>query len=272
VSPLPAPRPSKHETLRSVRSERARTLAFLRTQTQEVFDAPALPGWRVREVVAHLITLDRAAVTGAMLRQILGHGTDRLERWNDRAVASWADRPPATLLDGLQRWGRRFHRQMRAIPEPMYRARIPTIWGRLPGAFAVWIRAYDEFIHRQDIRRALGLPDDDADATAIAEFLLSVQPFHAAAALSERGRTGRVAVTVIGEPLAVWIYDLGAGVCGPENGAEGADAHVSAAATPMIMAAAGRGGGFEAMESSGALTIEGDADLARSFLAEMHLV
>jgi hypothetical protein len=142
----------------------------------------------------------------------------------------------------------------------------------MPGAFAVWIRAYDEFIHRQDIRRALGLPDDDADATAIAEFLLSVQPFHGAAALSERGRTGRVALTVIGEPLPGWIYDLGARVGGPENGSEEADARVSAAATPMIMAAAGRGGGFEALESSGGLTIEGDADLARSFLAEVRLV
>jgi hypothetical protein len=135
----------------------------------------------------------------------------------------------------------------------------------------VWIRAYDEFVHRQDIRRALGLPDDEADA-AIADFVLSVQPFHAAHALSERGRAGRVALAVTGEPLPRWIYDLGARTSGPEDGTERADAWISVAATPLIMAAAGRGGGFGPLESSGRLTIEGDVDLARSFLDEVHLV
>jgi uncharacterized protein (TIGR03083 family) len=226
----------------------------------------------VREVVAHLITLDRAAVTGSMLRQILGQGTERLERWNDRAVRSWANRPPAILLDGLERWGRRFHRMMRMVPARLYRTRFPTIWGRLPGAYVVWIRAYDEFVHRQDIRRALGMPDDEAGAGAIADFVLSVQPFHAAAALSERGRTGRIALAVTGGSFPGWIYDLGGRAAGPEDGTEGADARITVAAATLIMAAAGRDGGFGPLESSGRLTIEGDVDLARSFLDEVHLV
>ena len=63
VSPLPAPR--RRSTRSSVRSatNARRTLTFLGAQPPEAFDAPAVPGWRVREVVAHLITLDRAAVT-----------------------------------------------------------------------------------------------------------------------------------------------------------------------------------------------------------------
>ncbi len=270
MSPLAAPAPSKHEILRSIRNERRRTIAFLGTQPPEAFDAPAVPGWRVREVVAHLITLDRASVTGAVVVQILGHGTDRIERWNDRAVRSWADRPVPELLAGLEAWGRRFERQMRLLPVQLYRVRIPTIWGKVPGAFAVWTRAYDEFVHRQDIRRALQLPDDDVDATGIAEMILAILPYDTMPELL--GRTGRVAITVIGEPLPEWLYDLGTGRAGPIDGDEPVDARVSVAATPLIMAAAGRAGGFDELESSGGLTISGDHELARAFLSKVRLV
>ena len=270
MSPLPAPQPSKHEILRSIRNERRRTIAFLGTQPPEAFDVPAVPGWRVREVVAHLITLDRATVTGALIVQILGHGTDRIERWNDRAVKSWADRPVPELLTGLETWGRRFERQMRMLPVQLYRMRLPTIWGKVPGAFGVWIRAYDEFVHRQDIRRALELPDDDVDATAVAEMILAILPYHTMPELP--GRTGRVAISVTGEPLPEWLYDLGTGRAGPIDGDEPVDARVSVAATPLIMATAGRAGGFDPLESSGTLTISGDEELARAFLAKVHLV
>ena len=265
-----APEPSKFEILRSIRNERRRTLTLLRDQPAEAFDAPATPGWRVRDVVAHLITLDRAAVTGSMVRLILWGGTDRIERWNDRVVARWSKRPVPTMLVALDSWGRRFERQMSLLPKALYRMRFPTIWGRMPGAFAVWIRAYDEFVHRQDIRRALGLGDDVSDATAIAEFLLSVVPYHTLPELAGRG--GTVALEVAGEPLPRWRYDAGSGgVSGPVNGDEPADVVIRVPATPFIMAAAGRED-FAQLESSGMLTIKGDSQLAGAFLSKLRLV
>ncbi len=272
MSPLPAPEPLKFEVLRSIRNERRRTIAFLREQPPEAFDAPATPGWRVRDVVAHLITLDRAAVAGAVLPLILGTGTERIERWNDRAVVGWADRPVPSLILGLDRWGRRYERQVGLVPRRMYRARFPTVWGRIPGAYAIWIRAYDEFVHRQDIRRALGLADDDVDATAIAEFLLGILPFHALPAIADADRRGSVGLALAGEPISEWVYDLASGKGGPIAPDDGVDARVRVdGTTSWIMTAATRGT-FDDLESSGILTIEGDTRLARSLLSAIRLV
>jgi uncharacterized protein (TIGR03083 family) len=271
MSPLPVPAPSRFEILRSTRNERRRTLRFLPGLAPEAFDAPATPGWRVREVVAHLITLDRAIATGAIMPLILGSGIERVERWNDRAVRSWADRPVPIMLQGLDRWGRRFDRMMSLTPVRLYRLRFPTVWGRMPGGYAVWIRAYDEFVHRQDIHRALGQEDERTDATKIAEFVLSVLPYNAMLDAARAGASGRVALSIEGEPLPEWIYDLGTGAAGPRDGAEGADVTIRVAATPLIMAASTRDS-FDQLESSGMLTIEGDGELGRAFLSKIRLV
>src|SRR5438067_4965176 len=98
----------KHDIVRLVRAERRATLALLSGLDPAAFDTPtALPGWRVREVVAHLITTDRAAVLGTILPAV-ARGTDRLEAWNERQVKRWSARPVPELLVGLDRWGRRF--------------------------------------------------------------------------------------------------------------------------------------------------------------------
>jgi uncharacterized protein (TIGR03083 family) len=271
VSPLAPPPPQRFEIVRSIRNERHRTLRFLQEQPPEAFDAPATPGWQVRDVVAHLITLDRAAVTGTMIPLALGSGVERIERWNDRAVRKFAEQPVPAMLLGLDRWGRRFARMMELLPRRLYRLTLPTAWGKVPGAFVVAIRAYDEFVHRQDIRRALGLDDDRVDATQIAEFLLSALPSNAMPGAAREAGTGAVAVNVAGEPLPEWVYDLGAGAFGPRASTDAVDATVTVPATPFVMAAAARDS-FEALESSGTLTISGDADLARTFLSNIHLV
>ncbi len=271
MSPLAVPQPQRFEILRSVRNERHRTLRFLQEQPPEAFDAPATPGWRVREVVAHLITLDRAAVTGPMIPLVLGTGLERLERWNDAAVRRWAEQPVPAMLLGLDRWGRRFARMMELLPRRLYRVTFPTVWGKVPLEYAVWIRAYDEFVHRQDIRRALGLEDDRVDATQVAEFLLWALPANAMPGAANAAGAGMVGVNVAGEPLPEWVYDLRTGAAGPRADADAVDATITVPATPFVMAAATRDS-FETLESSGVLTISGDADLARTFLSNIRLV
>ena len=59
---------AKGEIVRAVMAERRASLGLLRSLSPEQFDTPtALSGWRVREVVAHLITVDKATVIGANL-------------------------------------------------------------------------------------------------------------------------------------------------------------------------------------------------------------
>jgi len=270
MSPLPLPPPDKAAIVQAVAAERRRTLELLRGLPPAGFDPPtALPGWRVREVVAHLITTDRGSVTGGILPSALGKGTDKLEAWNERVVPAWAARPVPDLIAGLERWGRWFDRLIRTVPAPVWRANIATNWG--PGAgCAIWARAYDEWVHRQDIRRALGEPDERTDLSAPAGLLLRAIGFLTPRRL--RARTGQVAISLDGGALAEWRYDLSARSSGPVGPLDGEpDARIQAEGPAFVMASAGRDP-FGALRSSGSLTIEGDEALAEAFLSNVRLV
>jgi len=260
---------TKDAIVRAVKAERRRTLSLLLPLDPSRFDTPTdLPGWRVREVVAHLVTLDRATVLGANLHVVFGD-MSRIERWNERQVPSWANRPAADLLLGLDRWGRRLAGLYRAIPMALYRLRVPTYLGRAPLGVLLWSRAYDEWVHRQDIRRSLGLADDDVDVAPATEFVLTAIGVDTLGKL--RGRRGRIGVSLKDAPLAPWQFDLAGGSSGPEDASVPVDARISAPAPAFIMAAAGRGT-FDALLAEGTLSVEGDEALARDFLHVLRIV
>jgi uncharacterized protein (TIGR03083 family) len=71
---------------RLVREERADFAAFLATLPPEQWQAPTLcPRWRVRDVVAHVISYDDLDMRG--LRALAARGRFRLSRVNDAALA-----------------------------------------------------------------------------------------------------------------------------------------------------------------------------------------
>jgi uncharacterized protein (TIGR03083 family) len=257
----------KGDILRDIRTERARNIAFLRGLEPEQWETVALPGWRIREVAAHLVSLDRASLSGAVLPQAMA-STERVERWNDRQVGKFADRPIPEIVVALERWGRRFLRLARAVPAAAYRLRVPTMWGRGPGGLLIWSRVYDEWVHRQDMRRALGLPDEDADLAPPLAFM-----FQAAARLpAMRGGTGTVEVSVKAAPLASHVFDLAAGAVTISLPGREADVRIRAGGPAFIMATAGREPGFKDLQEQGELEIEGDRSIAERFLARLKVV
>ena len=259
---------NKRDIVRSTVAERARTLALLNPLPVERFDTPtALEGWRIREVVAHLITTDRGSVTGS-IAVVVFRSTDRLERWNDRQVKAWADRPVRELLLALDRWGRRFATYARAIPVPAYRLRLRTMYGRGPAGLLIWARPFDEWVHRQDIRRALDLPDEEVDLETVAEFVLTAISVNTLPQLE--GASGRVALSLTDVALPEWSYDLAARTGGPGS-AEGADARIMASAGPFVMASAHRES-FAELEARGADKLEENEDLARTFLSKVRII
>jgi uncharacterized protein (TIGR03083 family) len=273
---------NKDQIVRDIVFERSRTLKLVRGLQETNLDTPtALPGWRVREVVAHLISTDVAIVTGSILPQLLSRSTDRLERWNDGQVAKWADRPVQELILGLDRWGRRFAALTRAAPRPLFKLRLPSAWGTEPVGMMLWIRAYDEWVHRQDIRRALGMADEAVDLASIAEFLLMAMSYSVVPKVA--GMTGDVVVALRGVPLSEWRFDLAGGGSGPigshgpegtvQNGAkETPSAMITVPGAAFIMAAAGREPTFDALIASGDMAVQGDRDLARALLARTRVV
>ena len=258
---------TRGEIVQAVKSERRRTLALLRPLDAVRFDAPALPGWRIREVVAHLITLDKATVLGSEL-VVVFRPMHSIERWNDRQVPRWANRPVPDLLLGLERWGRRLARVFRAIPERLYRVPVPTFLGRAPLAMLIWSRVYDEWIHRQDIRRALGMSDEDVDVEPAVEFLLAAIGIDTIHRL--RGRPGVVVLSAKDASVPAWRFDLASGTGGPDDPSGPADVRISVPAPALIMAASGRDS-FDSLLAGGTVSVEGDEELTRSFLGAIQI-
>jgi len=118
------------------RDERAELAAFLATLPPEQWQAPTLcAGWRVRDVVAHVISYDNLGPGG--LLALAARGRFRLSQINAAALARYDTRSTQQLLsllaDHLQPTGQ-------------------------PAALGGRAGLVEALIHHQDIRRALGQP------------------------------------------------------------------------------------------------------------------
>lgn len=121
---------------RLARDERADLASFLATLPPRQWQTPTLcAGWRVRDVVAHIISYDGLDVRGLLARAV--QGRFRLSHVNAVALARYSTRSPEQLLallaDRLQPQG-------------------------LPAALGGRVALVEGVIHHQDIRRALGQP------------------------------------------------------------------------------------------------------------------
>ena len=121
---------------RLAREERADLAAFLATLSPQQWQAPTLcAGWRVRDVVAHVISYDDLD-TRRLLAYVI-QGRLRLGRVNAAALARYHARSPEQLLALLTD-----HPQPRGVPA--------ALGGR--------VGLTEALIHHQDIRRPLGQP------------------------------------------------------------------------------------------------------------------
>jgi uncharacterized protein (TIGR03083 family) len=118
------------------RAERADLLAFLADLTPQQWDTPSLcAGWRVRDVVAHMISYE--GLPRRELARRLARGRFRLAWINAVGLAEMRDLGPGELLALL---GQRL--------DP----------NGLTTGFGCRVALLDALIHQQDIRRPLGAP------------------------------------------------------------------------------------------------------------------
>jgi uncharacterized protein (TIGR03083 family) len=124
------------EVCHLAREERADFAAFLATLPRQQWQAPTLcEGWRVREVVAHVISYDDLGLRGLFGYVVQGRFWPA--RVNAVALARYDKRSPEQLLALLAD-----HLQPRGLPA--------ALGGR--------VALTEALIHHQDIRRALGQP------------------------------------------------------------------------------------------------------------------
>lgn len=118
------------------RDERTDFAAFLATLSPQQWEAPSLcEGWRVRDVVAHVVSYDE--LDGQALFRRMAKGRFLPNRANAIGLAEYNTRGPDELLGLLKD-----HVQPHG----------------LPAAFGGMIALVDGLIHHQDIRRALAMP------------------------------------------------------------------------------------------------------------------
>ena len=263
--------------LEAMRAQRERTRALLTELSPDDWDLPCLPGWAVRDVVAHLVASDQASVTGAIVRPLFGT-SDRsvIERWNDRAVLRWRERPPEELIEARMRWGARAERFGRLVPGALSRMPVGTPYGRQSLAFLLYLRVWDEWVHEQDIHWALGAPRDDVPAPpplyiaqAVADMTLAVLPRKR---LPEVGRSvGVVRLVVDPSPPdgavtarpVVWGVDFARRQYGARVTAKpDAEIRVHAAALALLLASRVDWRRLDATW----LTVEGDREAAAALL------
>lgn len=121
---------------RLARAERADLAAFLATLPPDQWQAPSLcTGWRVRDVVAHVICYDELDARAVLARAV--QARFRPSRVNAAVLAGYDTRTPEQLLALLTA-----HLQPRGL-EALLGGRVALVEG---------------VIHHQDIRRALGMP------------------------------------------------------------------------------------------------------------------
>jgi uncharacterized protein (TIGR03083 family) len=124
------------DTRRLARDERADLAAFLITLSPEQWQAPTLCArWRVRDVVAHVISYDDLDMRTLLADVARGRFWSR--RINALAMAPYRTRSPEQLLAVLTA-----HLQPRGLPA--------ALGGR--------VALTEGLIHHQDIRRALAAP------------------------------------------------------------------------------------------------------------------
>jgi uncharacterized protein (TIGR03083 family) len=120
------------------RAEREEFADLLDELSADQWESPTLcERWRVRDVVAHVISYEDLSWAGVVQRFLRGGLI--VDRINELGVIDFAERPPDQLREVFRR-----HLQPRG----------------LTAGFGGMIALTDGMIHQQDIRRPLGMPRD----------------------------------------------------------------------------------------------------------------
>jgi uncharacterized protein (TIGR03083 family) len=128
-----------------------------------------LPGWRVQDVVAHLIGTEsmllgdpapEVDVTGA------GHVRNDIGRFNEAWVVSMADLEPAEVLAAFRAGVARRREALAAMDDTAWSAEGFTPAGADTYGRFMRIRVFDTWLHEQDVRDAVGRPGGEAGPAA----------------------------------------------------------------------------------------------------------
>ena len=129
-----------------------------------------VPQRRVRDIVAHLITVDETALRGGTLRTWAG--IRRLESdggWDPARIADLANRPVTELVTMLARRGELFAKVAAAAPSAVGHIPVRGPYGRQPMLQIVARRVLHEWLHERDIAGSGGPQGHRLPSVEVAE-------------------------------------------------------------------------------------------------------
>ena len=138
--------------------------ALLDSLPAEAWSTPTdLPGWDVRDNVAHLIGIEatllgEAAPVAAPELAEREHVHNDLGAMNEAWVESFRSVPPAEVLSRFRDVTSRRAEALRAMTDEEFLAPSWTPVGEADYARFMQIRTFDSWFHEQDIREAVGRP------------------------------------------------------------------------------------------------------------------
>lgn len=138
---------------------------------EEAWSRPALPGWDVHDVLAHLIGTERT-LAGAEHPDIPAEGhigehvRNDIGRVNEAWIVALRDRPHADLLADFHAVTAERLASLRAMSADDFNAPSWTPAGHATYARFMQIRIFDCWMHEQDIRNAVGTPGNESGPIA----------------------------------------------------------------------------------------------------------
>ena len=279
----------KETLIAAVYAQREATLRRVATLPDAAWDLPcptppAPPGVvrletsvrRVRDLVAHLITVDEMVLRGGAvrswmnLRRLGSSGT-----WDPRRIQPLSEKTVTELVTLLARRGERFARMAAAAPAAVGHLPLRGPFGREPLLHVVARRVVHEWLHERDLAAAQGVAPRDPEpvvAEVIAQAVLCGLPALALPQL--RHDRGVVCLRIDldpagagGAPPQIWSVDFARRQYGPRVTAT-PDATVTMSAATLGLLATHR---VTLSDPELGIRVEGARDLADALLAAITM-
>jgi uncharacterized protein (TIGR03083 family) len=233
-----------------------------------------LPGWSVQDLVSHMSSIEAMLLSRAEPEHEAPpaqHVRNPLGEWNEQRVdrrRSWTSRAVLEEFDSVtgERAG-----VLRTLSDEELGEIIASPLGVMPVGDFVRVRLLDSWLHEQDIRRAVGVPEtlETAAAARVLDMVLEWLP----RAVAKAGvAEGEACVVHIADPLprtAAAVVRAGRGVT--EHVPANPCVRVRSAPGVFIRTATGRLSPAAAI-AAGGLHVSGERDLAERILVMLNRV
>lgn len=247
-------------------------LAVLRELAPEEWDRPALPGWTVRDVLAHLAHLESEA---AGMEQPSGGRAEIEARRNqpmptavtEAGVLARRDRSAAELLEEFETACARRREVMAELDTSDPTAPAAGLAGDLGWDLRTWLRnrPIDLWVHAQDVRRATGRAMTTTGPGAAHVAAVMAAAFPAALRRLPEGTSATARVTgPQGRTLTARVGEDGRAA--PFDPDDGSDVTLDLDDVTWLLLAGGR-----LDPTAATVTVTGDEQIARAVLGRLNV-